>query len=338
MPAAQAEFHGLERGARGSGQRQVLVAAIRRVARARRKARAVQPRDAEGQVPLLTAESARDARAPRVVVAETRLRAQAGVVAAARDHVDHAADRVRAVERRARALDDLDALDQLGRDVLDRGAADGAGVDAQPVHQHQHVVRLRAAQEQRGLLARPAEARHLDARARAQHVAQVGGGLALELGGRNDLHIRQHAIRGNLRAGRRDDDGAEGLGGGRRRRQDQGNENESGVSVHRCSSRAGGYECLTGRSPDSRRIRSDRPHRLPTGDSGSGCRQRLRDAACAVHRCGGSAGMASDSLHRLPVWPGLAPGHPSSPVNVGSGPGAVKRALTAPRARITLPA
>ena len=44
------------------------------------------------------------------------------------DHVDHAAERIRAVECRARPLDDLDALDEFRRDILDRGAADGAAL------------------------------------------------------------------------------------------------------------------------------------------------------------------------------------------------------------------
>ena len=52
------------------------------------------------------------------------------------------------------------------------------GIDAQAVHQHEHVVRFRAAQEERGLLARAAEARDLDARHEAQRIAEIRGGLA----------------------------------------------------------------------------------------------------------------------------------------------------------------
>ena len=58
-------------------------------------------------------------------------------------HVDHAADRVRAVDGRSAVLEDLDALDQRGReevDVLEQGAAgsQGGGIrDAPAVEQHQ---------------------------------------------------------------------------------------------------------------------------------------------------------------------------------------------------------
>src|SRR5690606_40137840 len=75
---------------------------------------------------------------------------------APRDDVDHAADRVRAEQGGARSLDDLDALDELGRDVLDGRATDGAGVDAHAVDQHERVIALGAAHEHGRRLARTA--------------------------------------------------------------------------------------------------------------------------------------------------------------------------------------
>ena len=107
-----------------------------------------------------------------------------------------AADRVRAVQCRARALDDLDALDELRRDVLDGRGADRAGIDAQPVHQHQHVVRFRAAQEQRGLLAGPAEPRDLDARHEAQRIAEVRGGLPEQVVAGDDVDAGEDFLGG----------------------------------------------------------------------------------------------------------------------------------------------
>ena len=96
---------------------------------------------------------------------------------------------------------------EFGRDVLDRGAADGAGIDAHAVHQHQHMIGVGAAQEQRSLLPGAAEARYLDAGAHAQQVAEIRGRLAAQFRAADDVDAREHAIRRNFRAGGRDDDG-----------------------------------------------------------------------------------------------------------------------------------
>jgi len=69
------------------------------------------------------------------------------------EDLDHAAQRLRAVQAGERSAHDLDALDLLDRDVLQRGAAAGRRPDPDAVHQHQHVVGLGAAQEQRRRLA-----------------------------------------------------------------------------------------------------------------------------------------------------------------------------------------
>ena len=101
--------------------------------------------------------------------------------AATGDHVDDAADRVRTVERRARTLDDFDALDELRRDVLDGRGPDRPGVDAQAVHQHEYVIRLRAAHEKRCLLSRAAESCDFDARHESQRIAEIRSRLANQL-------------------------------------------------------------------------------------------------------------------------------------------------------------
>ena len=72
----------------------------------------------------------------------------------AREDLDHAADRVRAPVARARTAHDLDALDRIERQLLERERAGVGRRRAHAVDQHQHVIGVRAAQEQRGLLAR----------------------------------------------------------------------------------------------------------------------------------------------------------------------------------------
>ena len=194
------------------------------------------------------------------------------VRAAARDDVDDAADRVGAVQRRARALDDLDALDELGRDVLHRRRADGAGIDAQAVDQHQHVVRLRAAQEQRSLLAGAAEARHLDAGHEAQRVAEVGGRPRRGRRGESRSTLARTSAGGTLGARGGDDDGFECRAAGGSGKQYQvrssvllpsgdfeftgrgGIGEEKGADARTPVSPAATGAVLTGRSPDSRRV------------------------------------------------------------------------------------
>ena len=62
----------------------------------------------------------------RVVAAGRGVQRCARGGAGARDDVDDAAYGIGAVEAGARALDDLDALDRFGLDILERRAADGA--------------------------------------------------------------------------------------------------------------------------------------------------------------------------------------------------------------------
>ena len=159
---------------------QVVEAAVRVVGRAGRETVAVEPRYTEVELGRACGDAAVHAGLARVVVAVADFRRPALACAAARDHVDDAADRVRAVEGRARALHDLDALDERRRDVLQRGEPDGARVDAHAVDQHQRVIALRAADEHRGRLPRPAVAREVEARVEAQQVGGVACDRALD--------------------------------------------------------------------------------------------------------------------------------------------------------------
>jgi anaerobic selenocysteine-containing dehydrogenase len=107
-------------------------------------------------------------------------RTQAPTLAArcARDHVDHATQRLGAVQHRHRPADDLDALDVVDRDpvVLVVAVADHAvaGTDALAVDQHQRVAAVHAAQVD-GLAAADRPALDGDARFAAHGVEQVVG-------------------------------------------------------------------------------------------------------------------------------------------------------------------
>ena len=214
MPGAQSQLDAGELRARRRRQGKILVTAIGRIAAAGRKSVTVHPGEAERRIAARAADAAFETGIPAAVVPGARLDAAAILRAAARDHVDDAADGVRTVQRRARTLDDFDALDQFGRDVLDRGAADGPGIDAHAVNQHEHVIGVCAAQEQRSLLAGAAEARHLDPGAHAQQVAEIRGRLAPQFRAGDDIDACDRAIRRNFRAGGGDDDGFQRMGAG----------------------------------------------------------------------------------------------------------------------------
>ncbi len=92
------------------------------------------------------------------------------------------------------------------------------------------MIRIRAAQEQRSLLARPAEARDLDARHEAQRFTEVCGGLANQVVAGNQFDAREDFPGGILGARRGDDNGFEGLAAGGSGKKDN--------EVYPCSSRA----------------------------------------------------------------------------------------------------
>ena len=139
--------------------------------------------------------------------------ANAAAIAAGED-LDHAADRVGAVQARTRAAHDLDAVDHVDRQVLERRQAGGRRADADAVDQHQHVVGFGAAHEQRGQLARRRPGWRRDAGAAAQQVGQRARLAAFDLLAVDHLHRRQRVIDGDGGAVGGDDDLVE-VGGAR---------------------------------------------------------------------------------------------------------------------------
>ncbi len=165
LPAARAKLErigGREFGEGAPGD--IAIAAIDIVVDERRHALALGVAAAEPELELLAGRQRRVAKnLLRGIAAERRARACAVFRRAASEQLDHAADGIGAVQRGARPLHDLDALERFWRDVLQRGAADGAWIDAHAVDEHDGVVAFRTAREQRGGLPRAAIARDLEA-------------------------------------------------------------------------------------------------------------------------------------------------------------------------------
>ena len=178
LPRAEHALEAVEIGAGGEGAGHVAVAAVGRVADLRRKARRLEPVDVRHDRARVAAGIAAGAGLARVVPAVAGDHVQPRALRLAGDDVDHAADRVAAVDRRARSLDDLDVVDEVRVDVLDGGVALRARIDAHAVDQHDGLVGVRAADEQRGLGA--AAAHHVDAGVEAQQVADVAARRALD--------------------------------------------------------------------------------------------------------------------------------------------------------------
>ncbi len=150
----------------------------------------------------------------RIETARASAALEISVLGSPRDDIDHAADRVGAEQRRARALDDLHALDDFRCDVLYRGAAERAWIDANPVQQDQRMITLGSAQEYGCRLPGPAMAAEIDTCLKAQQFGQVVGQRQLDVlpCDHGDGHCR--ITDGNLRARRRDDNGIQRLGFG----------------------------------------------------------------------------------------------------------------------------
>ena len=115
----------------------------------------VEPAHAERVVP--------GARAPRHSGALAERRVVAGLevhepgrrpLPALGDDVDHAADRVGAVERRLRAAQDLDPLDVVEREVREVEVAGGEALHPHAVDQHLHLGRVGAADADRARASR----------------------------------------------------------------------------------------------------------------------------------------------------------------------------------------
>ncbi len=195
---------GREFGERAAGD--IAIAAIGVVVDERRHALALGVAAAEAELELLAGRQRRVAKhLLRGIAAERRARACAVFRRAAREQLDHAADGIGAIQRRARALDDFDALERFGRDVLQRGAADGAGIDAHAVDEHHGVVAFRAAREQRGGLPGAAIARDFEAGMGLQQFADVAGERSFDVAARDDDDRRADRIERHRCAGGGDD-------------------------------------------------------------------------------------------------------------------------------------
>ena len=124
----------------------------------------VEPAHAEGVAPRPRA--AGDAGAPpeRLVVAGLEIHEpRRGSLPALGDDVDHAPDRVGAVERRLRAPQDLDPLDIVEREVGEVEVAGRGALDPHAVDQDLHLGRVGAANADGGELPRAARRLHLHA-------------------------------------------------------------------------------------------------------------------------------------------------------------------------------
>ena len=156
------------------------------------------------------------------------------------DQVDDAADRLAAVHRAHRAAHDLDAVEVLGQQMREIGRAIGSRriVDGDAVDQHQHMVGIGAADEDRRLRARPARLLHRDAGHGLQHLARRPQLAALHLLLGNDRVARGDLVRvGREAVGGHDQfrKGADrlGLGEGRKRRKSEKDKQQSTEWRHR---------------------------------------------------------------------------------------------------------
>src|SRR5690606_30225194 len=123
----------------------------------------------------------------RPTVARTRtgthreVRLEALGATATGEDLNHPAHGLRTVQAGTRPTDDLDTLDLLHRDALQRGAAGGGRADPDAVDQHQHVLVAGAANGHRGALAAPAVAGDADSGQALQQLRHAAGLLAFDL-------------------------------------------------------------------------------------------------------------------------------------------------------------
>ena len=113
------------------------------------------------------------------------------------EHLDHPTDGVGTVQTAHRPGHHLDAFDLAHRDVLEGAGAGGGGLQAHAVDQHQGLIGIGAAQENRGGLAGTAGRRHLDPAELTQHLAQCHRAAGLEFA-RTDHARRRQAVRQRL--------------------------------------------------------------------------------------------------------------------------------------------
>ena len=169
-----AEGLGAERGFSAQAEVGVAIAIVvaieiegRRIGRGKSAQLIVAKGHAEGVV----AGAQRDAAAVLAIAAA--MRAHGETLGLAGEDLDHATDRVRTPERRARAAHDLDALDLVERKMREIEHALGGGRDTHAVDQHKRVIRIGAAQEHRAGLARTAGARNVHAGLLPEQAEQI---------------------------------------------------------------------------------------------------------------------------------------------------------------------
>ena len=155
--------------------------------------------------PVLAAGAVAQAALDRGVAAGARARGQA--LGFAGEDLDHAADRIGAPPRGARAAHDFDPLDLVQRQVFPGvGAGAGAG-GTHAVDQDQALVGIGPAQQERGVLADAAGARDIDAGQGAQQLQQVGCLAAQDVVAREHADAGQALVDGRGAAGRGDHHG-----------------------------------------------------------------------------------------------------------------------------------
>ena len=137
---------------------------------------------------------------------ERQRRFEAAVArAAAGEDLDHAADRIGAVEAGARAAHDLDAFDLLHRNLLERGQPRADRSHPHAIDQQQGVGGIGAAQEQRSLLAVAAGVGEAHAGQAGQQVGDRHRLQPLDVGAADHAHRRQRVADVDRRARGGDD-------------------------------------------------------------------------------------------------------------------------------------
>jgi hypothetical protein len=106
------------------------------------------------------------------------------------DDVDHPPDGVGAVEGGLPAPDDLDAVDEIRRDVGEVRLAEGGARDADAVHENEHLIGVGAPDAQRGQLAVAPLLDDVDARDVPEGVVDGGIVIGLEVFPRD--HVQGH--------------------------------------------------------------------------------------------------------------------------------------------------
>ena len=143
------------------------------------------------------------------------------------DDVDHAADGVRAVERRLRTAHDLDPLDGVEAQFRQFGRPQGRTRHPHAVNEHGHLLRARAPDLDAGRLTEAARPLDLDAGHVAQRVLDSAVVVRADVVFRDDAHGRPQLALRRLDLRRGDDDGIDLLR----------------LRLHLLGDGRGGYQC-----------------------------------------------------------------------------------------------